>query len=29
MTLESISDISKHQRLKDNNAENVAPQRML
>jgi starvation-inducible DNA-binding protein len=28
-TLKSISDISKHQRLKDNNAENVAPERML
>jgi starvation-inducible DNA-binding protein len=28
-TLRSISDISKHQRLKDNNAESVAPQQML
>jgi starvation-inducible DNA-binding protein len=29
MTLKSISDISKHQRLEDNNAEEVAPERML
>jgi starvation-inducible DNA-binding protein len=29
LTLKSISDISKHQRLKDNNAESVAPQQML
>jgi starvation-inducible DNA-binding protein len=28
-TLHSISDISKHQRLKDNNAEHVAPEDML
>jgi starvation-inducible DNA-binding protein len=28
-TLHSISDISKHQRLKDNNAENVTPKAML
>jgi starvation-inducible DNA-binding protein len=28
-TLRSISDISKHQRLKDNNAESVAPEQML
>ena len=28
-TLHSISDISKHQRLKDNNAEFVAPEDML
>jgi starvation-inducible DNA-binding protein len=28
-TLRSISDISKHQRLKDNNAESVAPETML
>jgi starvation-inducible DNA-binding protein len=28
-TLRSISDISRHQRLKDNNAEFVAPQDML
>src|ERR1700693_4460098 len=28
-TLHSISDISRHQRLKDNNAEFVAPQDML
>jgi starvation-inducible DNA-binding protein len=28
-TLHSISDISKHQRLKDNNAERVAPEDML
>jgi starvation-inducible DNA-binding protein len=28
-TLKSISDISKHQRLKDNNAEWVAPEHML
>jgi starvation-inducible DNA-binding protein len=28
-TLHSISDISKHQRLKDNNAEFVAPEAML
>ena len=28
-TLRSISDISKHQRLKDNNAEFVAPEDML
>src|SRR2546428_7918731 len=28
-TLRSISDISEHQRLKDNNAEFVAPQDML
>lgn len=28
-TLHSISDISKHQRLRDNNAENVAPEDML
>src|SRR5215831_11930624 len=28
-TLRSISDISKHQRLKDNIAESVAPQQML
>ena len=28
-TLHSISDISKHQRLKDNNAERVAPEKML
>jgi starvation-inducible DNA-binding protein len=28
-TLRSISDISKHQRLKDNNAESVAPEHML
>jgi starvation-inducible DNA-binding protein len=29
LTLKSISDISKHQRLKDNNAEWVAPEHML
>ena len=29
ITLHSISDISKHQRLKDNNAEHVAPEAML
>ena len=28
-TIRSISDISKHQRLKDNNAEGVAPEDML
>jgi starvation-inducible DNA-binding protein len=28
-TIRSISDISKHQRLKDNNAERVAPEQML
>ena len=28
-TLHSISDVSKHQRLKDNNAERVAPEDML
>ncbi len=28
-TLRSVSDISKHQRLKDNNAERVAPENML
>jgi starvation-inducible DNA-binding protein len=28
-TIRSISDISKHQRLKDNNAEWVAPEHML
>ncbi len=28
-TLHSISDISKHQRLKDNNAERMAPEDML
>ena len=28
-TIRSISDISKHQRLKDNNAERVAPEDML
>src|ERR1700735_5549010 len=28
-TLHSISDISKHQRLKDNNAETVSPKAML
>jgi starvation-inducible DNA-binding protein len=28
-TLRSISDISRHQRLKDNNDENVAPKEML
>jgi starvation-inducible DNA-binding protein len=28
-TLRSISDISRHQRLKDNNDESVAPQEML
>ena len=28
-TLHSISDISKHQRLKDNNAETVTPKAML
>jgi len=28
-TLRSISDISRHQRLKDNNAEYVAPEEML
>jgi len=28
-TLKSISDISRNQRLKDNNAENVAPLEML
>jgi starvation-inducible DNA-binding protein len=28
-TIRSISDISKHQRLKDNNAESVAPEQML
>jgi starvation-inducible DNA-binding protein len=28
-TLRSISDISKHQRLKDNNAESIAPEQML
>jgi len=28
-TLRSISDVSRHQRLKDNNAEFVAPQKML
>jgi starvation-inducible DNA-binding protein len=28
-TVHSISDISPHQRLKDNNEENVAPRRML
>jgi starvation-inducible DNA-binding protein len=28
-TLHSISDISKHQRLKDNNSERVAPEDML
>jgi starvation-inducible DNA-binding protein len=28
-TIRSISDISKHQRLKDNNAEDVAPEDML
>ncbi len=29
ITLHSISDISKHQRLKDNNSERVAPEKML
>jgi starvation-inducible DNA-binding protein len=29
ITLRSVSDISKHQRLKDNNAEGVAPEDML
>jgi starvation-inducible DNA-binding protein len=28
-TIRSISDVSKHQRLKDNNAERVAPEEML
>jgi starvation-inducible DNA-binding protein len=28
-TLHSISDITRHQRLKDNNEENVAPKEML
>jgi starvation-inducible DNA-binding protein len=28
-TLRSISDVSRHQRLKDNNDESVAPQEML
>lgn len=28
-TLRSISDISKHQRLKDNNEENISPKEML
>ena len=28
-TVRSVSDISKHQRLKDNNAEGVAPEDML
>jgi starvation-inducible DNA-binding protein len=28
-TLRSISDVSRHQRLKDNNAENVTPKEML
>lgn len=28
-TIRSITDISKHQRLKDNNAESVAPEQML
>src|SRR5262244_3591489 len=28
-TIRSISDIAKHQRLKDNNAERVAPEDML
>ena len=28
-TIHSISDIAKHQRLKDNNADRVAPERML
>jgi starvation-inducible DNA-binding protein len=28
-TLHSISDVSKHQRLKDNNEENVSPKEML
>src|ERR1700733_3359712 len=28
-TLHSVSDISRHQRLKDNNAESVAPEDML
>jgi starvation-inducible DNA-binding protein len=28
-TIKSVSDISKHQRLKDNNAERVAPDDML
>jgi starvation-inducible DNA-binding protein len=28
-TMKSVSDISKHQRLKDNNAERVAPEDML
>jgi starvation-inducible DNA-binding protein len=28
-TVRSVSDISKHQRLKDNNAERVAPENML
>ena len=28
-TIRSVSDISKHQRLKDNNAERVAPEDML
>ena len=28
-TLRSISDISRHQRLKDNDQENVAPEKML
>src|SRR5437879_5579064 len=28
-TLRSVSDISKHQRLRDNNAEGVAPEDML
>jgi starvation-inducible DNA-binding protein len=29
MTIRSISDVSKHQRLKDNNAESVAAEQML
>src|ERR1700739_3151034 len=28
-TLRSISDISRHQRLKDNNSENITPKEML
>ena len=28
-TIKSISDVSKHQRLKDNNDEGVAPENML
>jgi starvation-inducible DNA-binding protein len=29
MTFKSVSDISKHQRLKDDNAEEVTPEKML